>query len=116
MTTIVSLAVRDFIVVGCDSLATTSTDLVYPYDITSLYFDSKTGKLKCDADGKPLLQRPGQIWEKAKTLPIDQLPSVTKLYDFQISNLSFPRRVNCATAGLNEKEAVGRTALSRIQT
>jgi hypothetical protein len=105
VTTIVSLAARDFIVVGCDSLATTSTDLVYPYDITSLYFDSKTGKLKCDADGKPLLQRPGQIWEKAKTLPIDQLPSVTKLYDFH------PFKACLLFAGASR---IGDTTIARI--
>lgn len=80
MTTIVSLAARDFIVVGCDSLATTSTDLLNPADITSVYFETN-GTLKVDALGKPLLQSASQIWEKAKNLPIDQLPSVTKLYD-----------------------------------
>jgi hypothetical protein len=80
VTTIVSLAARDFIAVGCDSLATTSADLVYPSEITSVYFDSN-GNLKLDALGKPLLQRATQIWEKAKSKPIDQLPNVTKLYD-----------------------------------
>lgn len=80
MTTIVSLAARDFIAVGCDSLATTSTELLAPYDVTSIYFEPN-GDLKLDAAGKPLLQRAGQIWEKAKRMPIDQLPSVTKLYD-----------------------------------
>ena len=80
MTTILSLAARDFIVVGCDSLATTSTRLIHPYDITSVYFEPD-GKLKVDADGKPFLQSAQQIWEKSKDRPIDQLPNVTKLYD-----------------------------------
>jgi hypothetical protein len=80
VTTLLSLAARDFIVVGCDSLATTSADLVYPYEITSAYFESD-GKLKLDASGQPILQRAQQIWDKAKNRPIDQLPSVTKLYD-----------------------------------
>ncbi len=80
VTTVLSLAARDFIVVGCDSLATTSTKLVHPYDITSVYFEPD-GKLKVDADGQPLLQRAQQIWEKSNDRPIDQLPSVTKLYD-----------------------------------
>lgn len=80
VTTIVSLAARDFIAVGCDSLATTSTDLVHPFDVTSIYFEAN-GDLKLDSNGKPLLQRASQIWERAKKKPIDQLPSVTKLYD-----------------------------------
>lgn len=80
VTTIVSLAARDFIAVGCDSLATTSTDLLHPFEVTSVYFESN-GDLKLDATGKPLLQHANQIWEKARKKSIDQLPSVTKLYD-----------------------------------
>ncbi len=80
MTTTVSLAARDFVVVGCDSLATMSLDLVYPNQITSSFFEAD-GRLKADADGKPLLNDVGQIWELAQSLPVNQLPSVTKLYD-----------------------------------
>jgi hypothetical protein len=83
VTTIISLAARDFIVVGCDSLATTSLDLVYPHEISSAFFDDTTGALKLDSTGKPLLQNSRQIWEKAQNMPIDQLPSVTKLYDLE---------------------------------
>jgi hypothetical protein len=80
MTTILSLAARDFIVVGCDSLATTSDDLIFPYELTSTFFD-QNGALKLDADGKPLLQSTTQIWNMRKSMPVNQLPSVTKLYD-----------------------------------
>jgi hypothetical protein len=104
VTTIISLAARDFIVVGCDSLATTSADLVYPYEITSAYFESN-GDLKVDAKGKPLLQRAGQIWEKAKGKPIDQLPSVTKLYDLA------PVKACVLFAGTAR---IGNTTISRI--
>ena len=82
MTTILSLAARDFIVVGCDSLATTSDDLIFPYEITSEFFDDK-GDLKLNASGKPLLQKSAQIWNKTKSMPVNQLPSVTKLYDLE---------------------------------
>jgi hypothetical protein len=80
MTTILSLAARDFIVVGCDSLATTSDDLIFPYELASTFFD-QSGDLKLDAAGKPLLQNTRQIWDRAKSMPVNQLPSVTKLYD-----------------------------------
>lgn len=82
MTTIVSLAARDFIVVGCDSLATTSLDLVFPHELTPEFFEPN-GDLKHDAGGQPFLKNAGQIWSKAKSMPVDQLPSVTKLYDLE---------------------------------
>jgi hypothetical protein len=82
MTTLISLAARDFIAVGCDSLATVSTLLVSPGDIHEAFFDSK-GQPKTDQDGKPILKEARQIWEIASDLPINQLPSVTKLYDLK---------------------------------
>jgi hypothetical protein len=82
MTTILSLAARDFIVVGCDSLATTSDDLIFPYELTSNFFEAN-GALKLDAAGKPILQNTSQIWSKVKSIPVNQLPSVTKLYDLE---------------------------------
>jgi hypothetical protein len=82
VTTIVALAARDFVVVGCDSLATTSADLAFPAEITSTFFEAN-GELKKDANGVPLLKTSGQIWEKAQSMPVDQLPSVTKLYDLE---------------------------------
>jgi hypothetical protein len=104
VTTILSLAARDFIAVGCDSLATTSTKLVHPYDITSIYFETD-GKLKVDAGGKPLLQNAQQIWEKSKDRPIDQLPSVTKLYDLA------PLNVCALFAGTSR---IGNTTMAHI--
>ncbi len=82
MTTLISLAARDFIVVGCDSLATTMADLVYPGDLASEFFDA-SGNLKTDADGKPILNAAHQLWDKAQRMPVDNLPSVTKLYDLE---------------------------------
>src|SRR5207302_7849645 len=81
VTTIVSLAARDFIVVGCDSLATTSRDLLFPHDVASTFFDPQSGDLRLDSTGTPLLKNALQVWERAKGIPFDQLPSVTKLYD-----------------------------------
>jgi hypothetical protein len=115
VTTIVSLAVRDFIAVGCDSLATTSTELLAPHEVTSIYFDAN-GDLKLDTLGKPLLQRSSQIWEKAKRMPIDQLPSVTKLYDLaplnacvlfagasRVGNVTIAHIVDCSLRNLQSR-------------
>ena len=82
MTTIISLAARDFMVVGCDSLATASWNLVNPYDITSVYFEPN-GDLKRDSTGNPLLANAKQIWEKSTSRPVNQLPSVRKLYELE---------------------------------
>jgi len=82
MTTIISLAARDFIVVGCDSLATTSLDMVFPHQLAEEFFDAN-GNLKLDSNGQPLLKNTNQIWSRAQSMPIDQLPSVVKLYDLE---------------------------------
>jgi hypothetical protein len=79
MTTILSLAARDFIVVGCDSLATQSTHLLNPQRIQKMYFNSD-GSQKTDAQGKPLLTI-DQLWGSSLSYPVNQLPSVTKLFD-----------------------------------
>jgi hypothetical protein len=85
VTTLLSLATRDFIVVGCDSLATTTAYLTFSPQITNEFFDQK-GQLKIGSDGKPVLKEAGQIWQMAHELPINQLPSVTKLYDLKPVN------------------------------
>ena len=82
MTTLISLAARDFIAVGCDSLATVSQPLVFPYALTQEFFDEH-GRLKMGADGKPLLNSSTQIYEKAVSMPVNNLPSVTKLFDLE---------------------------------
>jgi hypothetical protein len=82
MTTLISLAARDFIVVGCDSLATTMADMVHPWKIGEEFFDDQ-GQLKLGSDGLPLLKTVDQIWERAQSMPVDNLPSVTKLFDLE---------------------------------
>ena len=82
MTTIISLAARDFIAVGCDSLATTSYSLAYPHQLSAAFFEPN-GELKRDAGGNPLLKHVSQIWDHSQLTPVNQLPSVTKLYDLE---------------------------------
>jgi hypothetical protein len=74
MTTLISLAARDFIAVGCDSLATVSIPLLSPGEMHAAFFDSN-GELQLGPDGKPVLKEARQIWEIANSLPINQLPS-----------------------------------------
>lgn len=82
MTTIVALAARDFIAVGSDSLATTSAALVDPLQVSNNFFDT-AGNLAVDANGKPLLKHASQLWGLASLRPINQLPSVTKVFPLE---------------------------------
>lgn len=79
MTTILSLASRDFIVVGCDSLATQSTQLLNPQRLLNNFFH-QDGTLKLGQNNEPLLTA-NAIWEDSKSYPVNQLPSVMKLFD-----------------------------------
>jgi hypothetical protein len=79
MTTIVALAARDFIAVGADSLSTTSAWLTDPMRLAGAFFET-TGALRLDNDGKPVLTNMSQIWDQASSVPLNQLPSVTKLF------------------------------------
>lgn len=85
MTTTITLASRDFIVVGADSLATVSADLVDPIEVLEQFFDKKTGDLKVDAGG-PLLANVRQILDLSESRPVNQLPSVTKLFSLAPKN------------------------------
>ena len=82
MTTLISLAARDFIAVGCDSLATVTAPLVHPGALVSEFFD-QNGDLMIGANGTPLLSSSKQIWEKSMSMPVNNLPSVTKLFSLE---------------------------------
>lgn len=81
MTTTISLASRDFIAIGSDSLATTSFDLIDPYEFVAEFFNDH-GQLKSDVGG-PILNNAFQVFDLAKRRPVDQLPSVTKLFSLE---------------------------------
>lgn len=104
MTTTISLAARDFIVVGCDSLATTSSDWVHPAILHNEFFEGN-GSLKVGADGSPVLKDASQIWAKAQSLPVNQLPNVTKLYDLE------PFRACLLFAGISR---IGETTVKNL--
>jgi hypothetical protein len=85
MTTTISLATKDCIVLGCDSLATSISPFLDPFQIASHYFESD-GNIKKDANGQPVLQTAAQLSAFIRQVPRDQLPNVTKL--FQLRPLS----------------------------
>jgi hypothetical protein len=85
MTTTISLATRDCIVLGCDSLATSIRPFLDPFRLGDYFFE-QNGDLKRDANGNPLLQKTTQLSAFIQNVPQDQLPNVTKI--FQLEPLS----------------------------
>ena len=81
MTTTISFPTRDCIVVGCDSLATTSRPLISPADIMDSFFES--GKLKLDEKGEPILKTPSDLVSLLEYVPYNQMPDVTKLFELK---------------------------------
>lgn len=80
MTTLVALATKDAIVMGCDSLGTVTKDLVDPFDLVHDFFDPENDwNLKTDGEGKPILKSFGDIYKKAQQIPYNQMTNVGKM-------------------------------------
>ncbi len=95
MTTLVALATKDALVMGCDSLGTVTKDLVDPFDLVREFFDPKDAwKLKTDADGKPVLQNFDDIYKKAQQIPFNQMTHVGKMFSLK------PLSVGIMTTGV----------------
>jgi hypothetical protein len=79
MTTTISLPTRDCIVIGCDSLATTSQSILNPFRLLGTFFE-QDGSLKVDESGSPILDNFRKLMPFTESLPRNQLPSVTKIF------------------------------------
>ena len=81
MTTLVALASKDALVMGTDSPATVTRQLVDPRDLL-MYFDRDNDfKIKVDDHGKPLLDSLPTLMDQAQSVPYNQLNNVSKLFD-----------------------------------
>lgn len=81
MTTLVALATKDALVMGCDSLGTVTKNLVDPFRLIESYFDPEYGfKLKTDSEGKPILESFWNIMERAEVVAYNQMTHVAKLF------------------------------------
>ena len=80
MTTLVALATKDALIMGCDSLGTSTKALVDPFELAS-YFDSDSNfELRCDKDGKPLLKNFSDIMKKVQQVPYNHMEHVVKFF------------------------------------
>ncbi|MBC8525972.1 MAG: hypothetical protein ISS28_07350 [Candidatus Cloacimonetes bacterium] len=78
MTSLVALATKDALVLGCDSLGTSTKPLLDPFDLLE-FFDSDF-KLKKNKNGKPMLKGFSDIWNKRQDIPYSHMTHVSKLF------------------------------------
>ncbi len=80
MTTLVALATKDALVLGCDSLGSVTKNLIDPVDLIDFFDVDKDFKLKLDRDGKPLLRAFDDVYNVSKSIPIEHMTHLTKLF------------------------------------
>lgn len=94
MTTLVALNTIDSLVMGSDSLGTTTKKMVDPFDLAN-YFDSEGGwHIKIGADGIPLLRTFSEIYDKAEDVPYSHMQHVDKLFSLE------PLKMGIMTTGI----------------
>lgn len=81
MTTLVALATKDAIVLGCDSLSTKTHDLINPISLLR-YFDPEDNfNLKKDTHGNPILKDFwADIWSQRQDIPHSHMTHTDKLF------------------------------------
>lgn len=84
MTTLVALSTKDCLVLGCDSLGSSSKKLVNPIDLVD-YFDltDSTLSLKLDKNGKPILKNFNDIYKLSHDVPFTHMPHMSKLFSLE---------------------------------
>lgn len=80
MTTLVALASKHCLVMGTDSLGTTTRGLINPYELSEFFDPGDSLKLRLGDDNKPVLTDLFQLIAKTKNIPHDQLLHVNKLF------------------------------------
>ena len=80
MTTLVALATKDALVLGCDSLGTVTKPMVDPFTLGEFFDHGEGGKLKLGKDGKPLLKNFQEIYNKTESVPYNHMTHVSKLF------------------------------------
>ena len=86
MTTLVALATKDALVLGCDSLGTTTKELIDPVDLLGFFDGNDDFKLKMDQNGAPMLTDFNKVVQKAKSVPFTHMTHMTKI--FSLSQLN----------------------------
>lgn len=93
MTTLVALSTKDALVMGCDSLASSTAPFVDPFDLINFFDAENQWALKVDDDGRPLLQSFVQVYDQVQHIPFDHMTHVSKLFAL------YPLEMGVLTAG-----------------
>jgi hypothetical protein len=77
----VALSTKDAVVLGCDSLATSTKLLVDPFDLLKFFDHKNQFKLRMDDTGQPVMKDFGEIVDRAMNVPYNHMTDVDKLVD-----------------------------------
>jgi hypothetical protein len=81
MTTLATLATKDALVMGCDSLGSVTKWMVDPWTLIDNFFDPEQNyKLRIGQDGKPVLQEFNDIYAKSESIPYYHMTHMSKLF------------------------------------
>lgn len=112
MTTTVSFATRDCVVIGCDSLATSTYPFIDPFELINNFFELSSSKknkggisLKKNKDGEVVLKDVGELLSLSQQVPYNQQPNVTKIFYIK------PAKVGVLFAGI---AAIGEMSVKNI--
>ena len=84
-----TFSTKDAVVLGCDSLATTTRQLVNPLALWE-YFDEEDGySLRRGPDGEPVLKDFRQIFDLAQSVPYDHMTDLDKLVSLEPLPMGF---------------------------
>jgi len=93
MTNLVALATKNALVLGCDSLGTSTKPLLDPFDL--LEFFDRDLKLKKNKNGKPMIKGFSDVWNKRRDIPYSHMTHVSKLFSLS------PLPMGIMTAGIS---------------
>ena len=80
MTSLVALATRDSLVLGCDSLGTKIKHLVDPLNLFDFFDPANDLKIKKDKNGNSILKDWWSIYQRAMPLPYSHMSHMSKLF------------------------------------
>jgi 5'-3' exonuclease len=80
MTSLVALATKDALVLGCDSLGTTTKSIIDPTDLAEFFEEKKDFELKRDKNGNPILKDFKTLYGKIKSLPYTHMTHMSKIF------------------------------------
>ena len=83
MTTLVTLATKDSLVMGCDSLGSVTQWMVDPLKLNEFFDPQQKFTLKMGEDGKPILKEFNDIYKKSELIPYYHMTHVSKLFSLE---------------------------------